>query len=142
MRDYFSELYEWDEDGNKRRKKRVARDREQIHFPVTVMDHSAFRPTFSDGSPDHTSPHRPGYRFADTGDAARLAADEAYEARSRRMETAWQHRGEQHDAAASKNLGRPKISQATLDELRAAADAAWEDRSKRMSNAWRQRQEA
>jgi hypothetical protein len=38
-----------------------------------------FHPFFSDGTPDLTSPHRPGFRMADTNDDARLAADEAYQ---------------------------------------------------------------
>ena len=135
MIDHFSEHYEWDED-DKLRRKRVARDREQIHFPVTVMDHSAFRPTFSDGSPDHTSPHRPGYRFADTTDDARLA-DEAYEERRERMQNAWRRKG---DAQADDNRDAAPPRTRTLDEWRAKADQAWEDRNKRMANAWRNRE--
>jgi hypothetical protein len=138
MRDYFSETFEWDEDGNKRRKKRVARDREQIHFPVTAMDamRGSFHPTFSDGSHDHTSPFKPGFRFADVGDAARLAADEAYEARRERMENAWRTK---RDVKAEDNRdGTPPHTQ-SLDELRAAADQAWEERNRRMSSAWRNR---
>ena len=127
MHDYFSENFEWD-GSVPRKKKRVARDRERITFPMTAMDHAAlgFNPTFSDGSPDHTSPHRPGYRFADIGDAARLAADEAYE------------EGEQeHDEAHDQR----SVRTASLDELRAKAQQAWEDRNVRMQNAWRTNKE-
>jgi hypothetical protein len=124
------ELFELDEHGIPRRK-RVARDREQLHFPY-IADHAAygFSPTFADGSSDFTSPHRKGFRFADTNDAARLAADEAYHSRSRRMETAWQRKGEQqHDQARTKSL----------DPLRSAADQAYAERSERLQNAWRNR---
>lgn len=135
MRDYFSELYEWDEDGNKRRK-RVPRDGERISFTMQMMDHAAFgfRPTFSDGTPDHTSPHRPGYRFADTNDAARIAADEAYEERRERMQNAWRRKG---DAQTDDNRNSAPPRTRTLDEWRAAAEKAWEDRNKRMQNARR-----
>ena len=140
MHDHFSELYEWDEDDKLRRKKRVARDREQIHFPVTVMDAMqalGFHSTFADGSPDHTSPHRPGYRFAHTTDAARLAADQAYEERRERIANAWRRKG---DAQADDNRDAAPPRTRSLDELRAKADQAWEDRNKRMANAWRNRE--
>ena len=67
MHDHFNELYEWDEHGNKRRK-RVLRDLEQISFPMTMAfkDAAGFHTHFSDGSPDHTSPHQPGYRLRST----------------------------------------------------------------------------
>jgi hypothetical protein len=134
MHDHFSELYEWDEDGRKRRKKRVARDREQFHFPMTMMDHAAFgfSPHFFDGTPDHTSPHRPGYRFADTHDAARLAAEQAYRERSTRLQDAWRKgRLDPVRDHASRQL--------TLDELRAAADAAYREKCERLRNGWRNR---
>jgi hypothetical protein len=107
--------------------------------PITfryIADHSAygFHSTFADGSPDHTSPHRPGYRFADTSDAARLAADEAYEQRRERMHYTTNRRRHQQDANEP-----PPTSTRTLDELRAKAEQAWEERNKRMANAWRNR---
>ena len=71
---HFDELYEWDENGNKRRKKRVAGDRERITF-ATISDQAhGFRQMFADGSPDFTSPHRKGFRFADVNDEAKIAA--------------------------------------------------------------------
>jgi hypothetical protein len=136
MHDYFSELYEWDGDVP-RKKKRVARDREQIHFPVTVMDAMqalGFHNTFADGSVDHTSPFKPGYRFADTNDAVRVAADEAYEARRERLHYTINRRRQQQDANEP-----PPTTTRTLDELRAAASAAYEARSKRMAGAWKDR---
>jgi hypothetical protein len=130
MHDHFSDLYEWDENGNKRRKKRVARDREQINFSMTMMDHSAFgfHSTFSDGSPDYTSPHKPGHRFLDVNDEARLQADTAYEQMRERLHYKTNRRRQQQDANEP-----PPTSTRTLDELRAAASAAYEARSKRMA---------
>jgi hypothetical protein len=126
----------------------MLKDGERFIMPMAFMDAQArdvrdvlaekygggFSPTFADGTPDHTSPHKPGYRFADTDNAARLAALDAYAARSRRMEMAWQRKGAQkqddvHDAPRTRSL----------DELRAAAHQAWHDRNKRLSNAWRSR---
>jgi hypothetical protein len=137
MHDHFSEFYEWDENGIPRRKKRVARDREHIHFPVTVMDamqaRANFHSTFADGSVDHTSPHRKGFRFADTSDADRLAANDAYEARREQVHYA-NRRRVQRDGNEP-----PPMSTPTLDALRIRADAEYEARSKRMAKAWRQR---
>jgi hypothetical protein len=132
MHDYFNELFEWDEHGRKRRK-RVARDRERISFPMTAMDAAqalGFSSTFSDGSRDFTSPFKPGFRFADIGDAAKIAADEAYDQRRERMANAWRTKGNAtHDAAPPRT--------ATLDELRALADAAYQAKCERLQNAWR-----
>ena len=131
MRDYFNELYEWDETGNKRRKQRAAADGERFRFTMQMMDAAGFRPFFADGSPDCTSPHRPGHRFADTDDAAKIAAEEAYQERSRRLQDAWRNKGEQQREDSAPQHTR------SLDEMRAAADQAYADRSVRMSNAWR-----
>jgi len=135
MRDYFNELYKWDEHDRKpvRRKKRVAGDGDRISFSMTAMDHAAyaFTPTFSDGSVDHTSPHRPGHRFADVDDEARLAANDAYEERRQRLHYANKHR----DLDDASNHGATP----DLDLLRELADAAYEDRRTRMANAWRDR---
>jgi hypothetical protein len=81
-----------------------------------------FKDTFSDGSPDFTSPHKPGYRFADTDDASRHAASEAYEAKRTRMSDAWR-----------------KNNDATLDgaQARATANAAYAEKIARLSNAWK-----
>ena len=135
MRDYFNELYEWDANGNKRRKQRVAADGERFRFTMQMMDAAGFRAAFADGSPDHTSPHRPGYRFADTDDAARLAANDAYEERRERMANAWRNKGQQHDA----NSDAPPPRTASLDELRAQADAAYREKCQRLRNGWRNR---
>jgi hypothetical protein len=138
MQDHFDEYYEWD--GNvPRKRKRIARDRDRISFPMTAMDHvaSAFSPTFADGSPDHTSPHRPGFRFLDTDDPAKLAAQEAYEARRRRMENAWRHTGQRQDEDHT-----PPPRTRTLDELRAAAEGAYQDRNVRLANGWRRKDAA
>jgi hypothetical protein len=132
MHDHFSELFEWDEDGKRPRRKRVAQDREQIHFPMTVMDDAAFglRETFSDGSPDFTDPHRPGFRFLDTKDSAKLAADTSYWEMVARLD--YRHRQQDGDSDDGSR-------QRTLDELEAAAAASYAARSKRMAEAWRQR---
>jgi hypothetical protein len=140
MIDHFSEHYEFDENGlPRRKKKRVARDREHIHFPVTVMDAMqalGFRRTFSDGSPDFTSPFKPGYRFADTNDEARIAADRAYEARRERMENAWRTKG---DVKAEDNRDTAPPCTRTLDELREAAEASYAEKCRRLQSAWRNR---
>ena len=89
MEDYFSEHYEWD-GGIPRKKKRILPDGATTHFTMQMMDAaSGFHRTFADGSSDHTHWSRPGFRFADSNDKGRLAADAAYEERSARMETAW-----------------------------------------------------
>jgi hypothetical protein len=106
----------------------VPADGETVHFPQTFMDDEGCRPYFSDGKPDDTSPHRPGYRFADIGDAAVLAASEAYE-RKRSMLSYASRRRRPEDVREDDAPPRAR----TLDELRAAADAAYEDRKKRIS---------
>jgi hypothetical protein len=137
--------------GRRRRARRgeIPQDGERISIPHAMMDavsrevadhlaakYPGFSPTFSDGSIDHTSPHRPGYRFADVGDEARLRAEQAYEDKRRRLADAWRHKGEQRDVKDDQHAAAPR-TQLTLDELRAAADAAYEARNERMRNAWR-----
>jgi hypothetical protein len=119
------------------RRKRVARDGERITF-ATISDQAGvgFCPTFADGSIDHTSPHRPGYRFADTNDPDRLDADAAYEERNRRLSNASRHKGEQQDERCDHHAAPRKR---TLDELRALAEGAYQDRNVRMQNQWRNR---
>jgi hypothetical protein len=134
MHDHFSELgYEWD--GNvPRKKKRVLPDGTTVYFPY-IADHAAygFSPYFADGTPDYTSPHRPGYRFLDTDDAARAAADAAYAQMRSRLTDAWRRKDERPAAAKEAPPTR------TLDELHALAEKAWDERNKRMQNAWRHR---
>jgi hypothetical protein len=133
MHDYFSELYEWD--GNvPRRKKRVLPDGTTVHFPY-LADHSAFgfHPYFADGSPDFTSPHRKGYRFADTNDEARIAANGAYEQMRTRLREAWRRKGER--LVETKEAPPTR----TLDQLQAEAEHGWQQRRERMRNAWRRR---
>lgn len=102
MQDYFNEMYEWDEDG-KRKRKRVAGDGERITF-ATISDHAAygFSKTFSDGSRDFTDPYRPGYRFLDVDDAGRIAAQEAYDARSKRLSENWRRKDQQQQSDDTK----------------------------------------
>jgi hypothetical protein len=99
-----------------------------------------FHSTFSDGSPDFTSPHRKGFRFADTDDADRLAADEAYEQMRTRLADAYKHR-QQHggDVRKSSATGAAPTRAPTLDALQQAAEKAYEDRNARMQNAWKHR---
>jgi hypothetical protein len=78
-----------------------------------------------------TSPHRPGYRFADNNDTARLAAEQAYEEQRTRLSDAW--RKDQGNAAADHAAPR------RLDELRALAEAAYADKCQRLRNGWRNR---
>jgi hypothetical protein len=125
----FRDDYELDEDGRLRKKKRVLPDGGSMHVPTGFYD-GRFRATFADGTPDHTSPHKPGYRFADTDDEARIAANDAYEARSRRMETAWRDKGDVKADA-------PPPRTQSLDQTRSAADAAYAERNERLRNAWR-----
>jgi hypothetical protein len=129
----FDEYVEYDSNGvPHKKKKRVLPDGATMHVPMKFYD-GRFVDRFADGSPDFTSPHKPGFHFADTDDKARLAAQETYEARSRRMEDAWRTKG---DARAEDGRGS---QQPTLDELDRAATTAYAERSKRMSQAWRQR---
>jgi hypothetical protein len=127
-----------DRHGRRRRLRpgEVPADGETIHMPVTVMDAmqalGGFLPTFADGSPDHTSPHRPGYRFLDVNDEAKIAANDAYEARRERIH--YSSRQRQQDANAD-----DRAPARTLDALRQAAEKAYEDRNARMRNAWKQR---
>ena len=122
--------FELDEQGNKRRK-RMLRDLEQISFPMTMAfkDAAGFHTHFSDGSPDHTSPHQKGFRFADVNDEAKIAADKAYAERSRRMENAWRLK----DHAADPTPVRTPSN----DASQAKAQQAYDERSVRMRNAWR-----
>ena len=92
----------------------------------------SFRTRFSDGSPDLTSPHAPGFRFADVG--ARDDAEDAYRRRSRRMEDAW--RGQPPRQDEHRDQREP---QQTLDEARAAAAESYERRRQRLGDAWRNR---
>jgi hypothetical protein len=129
------------------RKGETLADGERFHFLMQMQDERGhFTPTFSDGSVDHTSPHRPGYRFADVDDADRIAAAEAYEAKRDRLQR--RRRPEEEDAApewerrqavARKAAGavRGKDAAPTLDELRDQADEAYAARSLRLANAWR-----
>jgi hypothetical protein len=130
-------------DGTRRhaRKGEMLQDGERFIVPVTLMDAQAravrdalaakyggFVDHFADGSVDHTSPHRPGYRFLDTNDPARVASEEAYRARSARMQDAWKT-----------NKGTKVEKQETLDQSRAAAAAAYEARNERLRNGWRRK---
>jgi hypothetical protein len=90
-----------------------------------------FRTRFSDGSPDHTSPHRPGYRFADCD--ARDAAEDAYRERSRRLHNADHAR--QFDPPHDATLRFADAS--ALDELQGAARDAYERRRERLASKWR-----
>jgi hypothetical protein len=107
----------------------ILADGERLRVPHTFMDHASygFRPTFSDGTPDHTNPHRPGYRFADIDDADRLAADKAYEERRTRMQNAWKN---------ATDADTP-VQRRDAANARAVADRAYEDRKVRLTNAWR-----
>jgi len=135
-------------DGRRRRARKgeMLKDGERFLMPMAFMDAQArevrdalaekygggFSPTFADGTPDHTSPHRPGYRFADTGDAARLVAEQAY--RERCQDLHYTSRRDQQDGIRDERHATP-----TLDELRQAADAAYREKCERSRNAWRNR---
>jgi hypothetical protein len=135
----WKDEFEMDDDGHLiEKKKHVLPDGGRIHFPY-IADHAGrFHSHFADGSIDHTSPHRKGFRFADTDDAARIAANDAYEARSRRMADAWKHKGEPQDGEELPRGGSSRTL--SLDAARAAADRAYEARSRRMADAWRHRE--
>jgi hypothetical protein len=153
MHDHFSELFEYDEHGNKRRKQRMLPDGATMHVPMGFYD-GGFRQTFADGSPDFTSPHRKGFRFSDVDDEASIAADQAYEERSRRMESAWKRKGQPDEGNDPTALTPPSkeesawlrkqalARQATRevmggDDAQRMADQAYEERNKRLANAWR-----
>ena len=129
MEDHFNEHYEFDEHGVPRKKKRVVLpDGASMHVPMRFYD-GRFVDHFADGTTDLTSPHRKGFRFADTDD--RIAADAAYSERSRRIGSAWRNKDD--DAKAE------DIERVTLDQLEARAALAYSDRTARLQNAWRQR---
>ena len=132
MHDHFSEHYEWD--GNvPRKKKRVLPDGTTVHFPYLADNAYGFHSTFADGSPDFTSPHRKGFRFADVNDGDRAAANDAYEQMRTRLSDAWRRKDER--SVATKEAPPTR----RLDELRTLAEKAWHDRNERMRNAWRNR---
>ena len=86
MTNWQDEL-EMDEDGRLRKKKHVLPDGARRHFTMEMMDQAAgFSRTFADGSPDLTHWSRPGFRFADSNDPAKLQADAAYEERCRQLD--------------------------------------------------------
>ena len=91
-----------------------------------------FHRNFADGTIDHTDPSRPGYRFLDTDDSLRLAADTAYEERCQRMADAWKHKGD----PPQRNQGSPQRA-VSLDALHDQAERAYHERSERLRNAWR-----
>jgi hypothetical protein len=93
-------------------------------------DAYVFDQHFSDGSVDHTNPHRPGFRFLDIGDVAKLAADEANEQRRERIH--YSNRQRQQDAAIHQ-----RVPARTLDALQQDAEVAYAERNKRLQNAWR-----
>jgi hypothetical protein len=104
----------------------------------------SFRRQFADGSIDHTDPHRPGFRFLDTDDSNRIAANDAYEQRRQAMHYTNRRRQPEKDDASEterrQRLATP-AARATMgvDQARELADAAYAERSERMSNAWRNR---
>jgi hypothetical protein len=92
----------------------------------------SFRSTFSDGSPDHTSPHRPGYRFADCD--VRDESERAYREKMRRLHNADHSQPHRDDEPPAR--GGP-----TLDEARDAAERAYRERSERLQSAHRERRQ-
>jgi len=79
---------------------------------------------------DYTSPHRPGFRLLDIGDASRLAANDAYA----EMRTLLDYRHRQQDGVSDHGLRRRTLSLDALEQL--AADS-YAQRNERMRNAWR-----
>jgi hypothetical protein len=129
-------------------------DGSKAHFTMQMMDHAAgFSHTFADGSVDHTHWSRPGFRFADTNDAARIKANDAYEQRRQAMHYDAKRRRKQEEedeeeerrkraAGAETEMERRqrlarKAAQAVTGDARALADAAWEARNERLRNGWR-----
>jgi hypothetical protein len=148
MSENFVEIV--DRYGRRRRARRgeVLADGERFSLPMTFMDAQLYDALIE----KHAGParaagalagHRPGFLLLDRDSVLVDAATEAYEARTRRMATAWQrrhadhqndHRGGHQDLACGREA-RP----ATLDEARAAADAAREARDERLRTAWQRR---
>lgn len=111
------------------RRKRMAADGERISF-ATISDKApGFRTHFSDGAPDLTSPHAPGFRFSDVDD---IAADQAYIERRTRMD--YRRRV---DARLDADRGSQQPTTLLLDELEQAAVTAYDERSERLRTAWR-----
>ena len=78
---------------------------------------------------DYTSPHRPGFRLLDIGDASRLAAIAYAE-----MRTLLDYRHRQQDGVSNHGLRQRMLSLDALEQL--AADS-YAQRNERMRNAWR-----
>jgi hypothetical protein len=113
------------------RRKRVLPDGERISF-ATISDQApGFRTHFSDGTPDLTFPHAPGFRFSDVDDSAKLAADRAYIERRTSMDYRYRV-----DARPDADRGSQQPT-LLLDELEQAAVTAYEERSERLRTAWR-----
>jgi hypothetical protein len=96
------------------------------------MTDLVFTRTFADGSTDHTDPHRPGHRFADVDDAARIAAHDAYEDRRKTQHYTSRYPRPAVQDAKPQDAHKPEVN---LDQAR---ELAWEERNVRMANAWRQ----
>jgi hypothetical protein len=136
-------------------------DGSKAHFTMQMMDHAAgFSHTFADGTPDHNSPFKPGFRVLDTNDSSVIAAETAYRERSRRMEDAWKRKakapdddedeeddplvqrpGETESAWLRRQALARKAAQAVKGDARELADAAWEARNERLRNGWRNNRE-
>jgi len=123
-----------------RKKQHVLPDGKRLHVPMMLTDAAyGFSSKFADGGHDYTSPHRKGFRFADTNDANGRAADVAYAERSRRMEDGWRHNKGDAQAEAKRDTAPPRTPTRDAAQQRAAADAAYAARTERMRNAWRQK---
>ena len=117
-----------------------------------------FHQKFADGSLDHTSPFKPGYRFLDVNDQQLGVAGEEYEKRSARMRNAWrkkdaeewerirqeelrQRRAEENERRRQRGDAAPSRTMST-DELQARAEKVWEARNERLRNAWKKKDAA
>jgi hypothetical protein len=106
-----------------------------------MNDTLTFTDRFADGSPDYSSPNRPGFRVLDSNDPNRIACNDAYEARRQDMDYRSKRRLSEDDKTDKTDKTEQRTAGATLsaDQARALADAAWGERTKRMQNAWRNR---
>jgi hypothetical protein len=154
MTDWKDE-YEVDDDGRLRKKKRIMRSGDHIHFSMLMQDGGTLvarhggAPLVVD-SGGFAGGHRPG--FLHSNDVLAVASSQkaamAWEERKKRMSSAWRKKkgkvygmpgaqqplGDEQDDDAEENPP-PRTTDTT--RLRALADQAWEDRKVRMSNAWR-----
>ena len=127
----------------------VLKHGEALALPLSFMDHDTREQRRAVGLTDASiidaygiqGGHTRGYVFAvDT--AIRQRAVDAYDERSRWMEDAWRHRGEQQHDDQDGGRDTQKPAPRSLADAQAAAERAYADKIERLKNAWKNRDAA